>query len=134
MIAQISMFELLDEYETPLLPADRQKAGTVAWVIEWSGLFLRKNGFKDDWHGVCTRPVILENDTDESKRFQAAHTIKGTHQGWYGGIHPLYAKRPTWNDCVLWARQHRKQDAPEEVRYYDRDGNWKAIYSYEEGW
>lgn len=131
MHTQISMFELMDEYETPQLPPAKQKAGTIAWIIEFSGIFLRENG---EWHGVCTRPVILEEDTDEADKHSAAHTIKGSHQGWYGGLRQLFARRPTWNDCLRWARENQRKGDPEEVRYYDQDGNWNGIYRYEDGW
>ena len=128
---QLSIWALFDEYETPLMPKEQQKKDAVGWIIEFSGLFLRKNGFKSDWRGICTRPVIFERDTN--KNGQMAHTIKGTHIGWCGWNKEIFSKRPTWNDCLMFAKRHTHKGEPEDVRYYDRTGDWKPIYEYKDG-
>ena len=128
---QLSIWSMLDEYEIPLMPPEQQKKGAVGWVIEFSGLFLRENGYKSDWHGICTRPVVFERDTND--RGQMAHCIKGTHMGWCGQVKQIFSRRPTWNDCLLYARKNARKDDPTDVRYYDRTGDWVPIYDYKDG-
>lgn len=131
---QLSIWSLFDEYETPFLPVDQQKKGVVGWIIEFSGIFLRKNGFKSDWRGVCTRPVVFEEDTNSrGNRGQMAHSIKGTYSGWCGFVKPIFSRRPTWNDCLRYARENSNYDDPSDVRYYDRTGDWEPIYDYKDG-
>ena len=36
MNSQISMFSMLDEYETPQIPIEEQKKGVKGWVIDIS--------------------------------------------------------------------------------------------------
>lgn len=135
---QISMFAMLDAYETPEIPPDEQKEGVKGWIIECSGIFLKKNGFDHDHRGVCTRQVILEKDTrpDPKARdgwFQAAHTIKGPWHGWYGPYYRIFRQRPTWSDCLKYmAEDHPAMSGePEEVEYYEVIGDWNgAKYEY----
>ena len=129
---QISMTALLDSYETPEIPPEEQKAGMKGWIIECSGIFLVKNGSDRDWRGVCTRPVIIEKDTTPDKRaysgwHQAARTLKGPYMGWYGGLRTIFARRPSWSDCLKYMRDTKKKDDPEEVRYYEIIGAWNGI-------
>ena len=127
MEIQISIFDMLDQYETPEIPPKEQKKGVKGWVIEWSGLFLRENGYDHDWHGVCTRQIILEQDTRKDKDgrwVQAAHTIKGPFGGWYGQLHRVFSQRPSWADCLRWAAENRCKDDPDEVGYYEVLGDW----------
>ena len=133
---QISMAFLLNNYETPEIPLGEQKAGMKGWIIECSGIFLAKNEFDKDWRGVCTRPVILEEDTVPDSRaydgwFQAGKTTKGPHHGWYGPVHKIFAKRPTWSDCLKYMSDTKKTDDPDDVRYYEIIGLWDgAKYQY----
>lgn len=130
------MLSLLDAYETPEIPPEEQKKGTRGWIIECSGIFLRKNGFDHDWRGVCTRPVELEKDTTPDRRsrsgwFQAGRTTKGPHHGWYGPLHRIFRKRPSWADCLKYMADDRMKDDPEEVGYYEIIGLWDgAKYEY----
>ena len=135
MIGQISMFEMLDQYETPLIPVEEQKKGVRGWVVELSGLFLRENGFKEDWRGVCTRPVVFDDDTKKTKGrwSQHAHTTKGPAHGWWADPRIVFRYRPTWSDCLKYARENGHRDDPKDVRYYDHRGDWTEILSYEEG-
>lgn len=134
---QISMFSLLDEYETPMIPIEEQKKGVKGWIIDISCICLRKNGCKDDWTGVETRPVILLSDTHEDKdgfMWQHVQTTKGPYSGWNKAPERIFRKRPTWDDCLKWARQHMSKSDPREIRFYSRDGNWNGIYQYEQGY
>jgi hypothetical protein len=133
---QISMFAMLDAYETPEIPPDEQKKGGKGWIIECSGIFLKKNGFDHDHRGVCTRQVILEKDTRPDPKawdgwFQAGHTIKGPYHGWYGPVHRIFRQRPTWSDCLKYMADTRLEGEPEEVGYYEVIGDWNgAKYEY----
>ena len=41
---QISMFELMGEPETQLIPVEEQKKGRCGWIIDISAIMLQKNG------------------------------------------------------------------------------------------
>lgn len=136
LIGQLSMFELLDQYETPTIPIEEQKKGVKGWIIQLSGIFLKENGFKEDWRGVETRPVIFKADTHKDKNgrlWQDCNTTKGPSSGWVGTPRMVFRTRPTWNDCLRFARENGSKDDPKDVRYYGRRGDWSRIYSYEEG-
>ena len=136
LIGQISMFSILDEYETPFIPVEEQKKGVKGWIINFSGIFLRENGFKEDWHGVETRQIVFNADTKKDKygkMWQDAKTIKGPSMGWMGSVKPVFKTRLTWNDCLTWARKNMHKDDPEDVRYFSHKGDWTGIYRYEEG-
>ena len=129
MEIQISMFDMLDQYETPEIQPEEQKKGVKGWIIEGSGIFLRENGFDHDWRGVCTRPIIFEKDTykDRQGRWcQWAHTTKGPHAGWCGGMKRIFRDRPSWADCLKWAAETRHKSDPEEVGYYEIVGDWSG--------
>ena len=130
---QLDFFDLI---KTPLIPPEEQKKGVKGWIIEFSGLFLKENGFKEDWHGVRTVLVMFERDTKQDTNgnwHQMAKAIKGPIMGWCGGTRPVYRKRPTWTECLQYAEEHKGKGDPVDVRYYDRTGDWSPIYSYEEG-
>ena len=133
---QISMFAMLDEYETPEIPLEEQKAGMKGWIIEGSGIFLKRNGNDHDWRGVCTRPIILNENTEPdpgsySGWFQAGETTKGPSSCWYGPVKRIFRERPTWHDCLKYMADTRERDDPEEVGYYEIIGLWNgAKYKY----
>ena len=129
MEMQISMFDMLDQYETPEIPPEMQKEGTKGWIIVNSGIFLRENGFDHDWRGVCTRPIIFEKDTykDRQGRWcQWAHTTKGPYSGWCGPFKRVFKARPSWSDCKKHAADTRSKSDPEEVGYYEVLGDWNG--------
>lgn len=134
MIQQLSMFDLLD-IGTPVIPLKDQKKGVKGWVIDISCIMLRKNGFKEDATGVCTQPVRFQEDSRigrDGRWFQAAQSTHGVFHGWYGPVYTVYAKRPTWAECVAFARQ--KKDRPEKVVYYEQTANFDVIREYENGY
>ncbi len=96
LIGQLSMFELLDQYETPTIPIEEQKKGVKGWIIELSGIFLKKNGFKEDWRGVETRPVIFNEDTHKDRHgwWQSCETTKGPSSGWVASPRMVFRTRP----------------------------------------
>lgn len=123
---QISIYEMLGMDDTPEIPFEKQKQGMKGWVIEIGAVFLKENGFKKDMVGVTTVRVILERDSNtdsRGRRGQYAHVIEGgcKGDGWYGQVKKLYARRPTWRECVEYARQKYKE--PFEVVYVYKDGH-----------
>ena len=134
MTQQISMFEMLGETETPLIPFEEQKKGRKGWIIDISGIFLKKYGFEEDRIGVQTHAVRFEEDSKKDKYgriSQMATFIKPMDGGWCGGYKDVYARRPTWEECVAYAK--KKYSLPEKIVYYERTGNDKEIREYEEG-
>ena len=124
---QISIFDMLDQYETPEIPPEEQKKGVKGWIIEGSGIFLMKNGWDHDWRGVCTRPIVFEKNTSKDRDgcwWQAAHTINGPHGGWYGGMKRVFKVRPSWADCLRYAKETALKGDPEKVEYYEIIGDW----------
>jgi len=134
MDGQISMFELLGMTETPEIPLAEQKKGRRGWIIEISAICPKKNGFKEDMTYVCTRPVIFEEDTRERHDgwWQRVRTTYGPYHGWSASPHKVYAKRPTWDECLKFAEQNR--DTIGRIKYMERDGNWNWIHGYENGY
>ena len=133
MTEQLSMFDLLG---TPVIPPEAQKKGVKGWIIDISGIFLRENGFPEDMTGVCTQPVKFTENTRKDKDgrwFQAGETTHGIWHGWYGPVFTVYAKRPTWAECVEYARQ--KKSRPEKVVYYERSADFNTVIrEYENGY
>ena len=135
MEKQISMFELLGETETPTIPFEEQKQGRKGWIIEISGILLKKNGFKDDRICVCTRPIVFTKDSqkDQYGRIsQYAQTTHGDVHGWYGPVYTVYVSRPTYRECVEFAR--KKYTIPDKISYYERDGRGNEVWDYDEGY
>ena len=135
MDEQISMFEMLGEDETPEIPFEEQKKGRKGWLIEISGILLKKNGFDEDCICVCTRPVMFERDSEKDKYNRISQMWRTTHGpagGSCGGYTKIYAKRPTWKECVEYAHKH--YSIPQAVRYYERDGDFNAVWKYEDGY
>lgn len=133
MTEQMSLFDLIGEPETPKIPPERQKEGTRGWIIDVSAVLLRENGFKEDVTCVCTRPVKFRRDTEQRADgwWQTAETTHGPTFGWSGGLKEVYAARPTWKECVEYARRDRHH--PAKVMYLERDGNFRETWGYENG-
>ena len=129
---QISIFSMLDSYETPEIPPEEQKKGMKGWIIECSGIFLVKNGCSHNYRGVCTRPIVFEQDTRRDLKvhsgwFQAAVTTKGPYSGWYGPLKRIFRERPTWGDCLKYMKDIREEEDPIEVEYYEIIGSWNGV-------
>lgn len=135
MAEQLSMFDLLG-IGTPVIPLKDQKKGMKGWVIDISAIMLRENGFPEDVTGVCTQPVMFQEDSRKDRDgrwFQAARSIHGIHHGWYGPVYTVYAKRPTWEECVAYA--HERKGLPEKVVYYERSADFNTVIrEYENGY
>lgn len=134
MDSQLSIFELLGDTSTPVIIPEEQKKGRRGWIIEISGILLRKNGFKEDAVCVCTTPIKFDEDSRQDKYgrwSQYASSTHGPHHGWYGPVYTVYAKRPTWEECVAYAK--KRYTIPEKVMYYERDGDFNPTWEYENG-
>ena len=135
MDEQLNFFDMIGEAETPLIPFEEQKEGRRGWIMEISAIMLIKNGWKEDAVCVRTVPVIFEEDSKIDKYGRISQMAKSTHgnpMGWCGGYKDVYAERPTWEECVKFAR--KKYTIPRTVRYYERDGHDNAIWNYEDGY
>ena len=131
---QITMFEMLGDTATPKIPFEEQKKGRKGWVIEISAILLTKNGFRENMIAVRTHAVQFVRDSEKDKYGrikQFAERIKPHDGGWYGPYYEVYAARPTWEECVAFARA--KYTLPEKVVYYERTGDNREIWEYEDG-
>ena len=135
MDKQISIFELLGDTSTPEIPLEEQKKGRRGWIISISAILLRENGFKEDAVCVRTEPIRFDEDSRKDKHgrwSQFASSTHGPSHGWYGPVYTVYAKRPTWDECVAFVR--KRYTNPEKVMYMERDGNFNETWGYENGY
>lgn len=135
MNEQLNFFDIIGEAETPLIPFEEQKEGRRGWIMEISAILLKKNGWKEDAVCVCTVPVIFEEDSTKDKMGRIHQMAKSTHgnsMGWCGGYKDVYVARPTWEECVKFAR--KKYTIPQRVQYYERDGRDHDVWNYEDGY
>lgn len=146
MDEQISMFEMLGEDETPVIPFEKQKRGMKGWVIEIQGIYTRENGFDRNMVGVTTKEVELKADSytrynrtlNRTEQWQNAFsTGKGgcRGDGWIGSPKKLYARRPTWRECQEYVKRNHKGDPYEyEIVYTRKNGDaCTRICEYEKG-
>lgn len=132
---QISIFQLMGDDGTPEIMPEDQKKGRRGWIIEISAILLKKNEWKEDAVCVCTRPIIFESDTkiDQYRRIsQHWKATYGPAEGGIGGNMTVYAKRPRWDECMEYAR--KRYTIPETVLYYERNGDFHAVWGYENGY
>ena len=126
---------MLGETETPTIPPEQQKKGMKGWIIDISAILLKKNGFKEDAICVCTTPIKFDMDSKQDKYgrwSQFASSTHGPYKGWYGPVKTVYFSRPTWDECVKYAKQ--KYTIPEKVLYYEQNGDFGSIWEYENGY
>lgn len=130
---QMNMFEMLGEDLTPEIPFEEQKRGMKGWVIELQGIFTKENGFKKDMVGVTTKQVVLKADSytrhnrtlDREEKWQNAEStgVGGCRgDGWVGSPQKLYARRPTWRECMEYVKKNHKGDPYEYEIVYTRKG------------
>lgn len=111
MNEQISMFALLDEWETPLMQPEEMKEGVTAWVIEMAAITnsIRINA-PIQYCLARGRKVKFTRDSKKDKEGRwdtFAKTVGGTFFEWYGGRGRKYIfrKKPTWNDLQKYVMQ-----------------------------
>ena len=132
---QVTIFDLMGDKGTPEILPEDQKKGRKGWIIEISAILLKKNGWKEDAVCVCTRPIVFVEDTKVDKYNRISQWWKTTYgpaAGGNGGNMTVYVRRPTWDECVAFAR--KKYTIPETVLYYERDGNFIPKWGYENGY
>ena len=116
MDGQISMFEMMNMDETPVIPFEEQKRGMKGWVIEISGIY-EMEGKKII--GVTTKQVVLERDSytrynrilDRNEQWQSAHCtgVGGCRgDGWSGTPEKLYVRKPLWRELEKYVRENEK--------------------------
>ena len=122
---QVTMFGLLDGYETPQLAVKYRNQGVKAWVIEAAAW---KESLKPDapilYWGVRARRVeFIENAKPDklaySGWFTAAESCDGmAHFGWYGGLghEPVFEERPTFADMEKYVKRRRGYREGVEIR------------------
>ena len=122
---QVTMFGLLDGYETPQLAVKYRNRGVKAWVIEAAAW---KESLKPDvpilYWGVRARRVeFIENAKPDNRAysgwFTAADSCDGKqHFGWYGGLghEPVFEERPTFADMEKYVKRRRGYREGVEIR------------------
>ena len=131
---QLDMFTMLGMDKTPMIPFEEQKKGRKGWIIEISGIFLVKNGFKENKIGVRTHAIEFIEDSKKDKYgriIQYARKIKPHDGGWFGPYKDVYATRPTLEECIAFGKS--KYSVPAKVVYFERDGHDRSIWEYDEG-
>lgn len=134
LAGQMSIFELMQQDETPTIPFEKQKRGMKGWVIEIQGIFLVENGFKKNMVGVTAKQVVLDMNSytrkncaiDRIEQWQGATcTGKGggcKGDGWIGSPRKLYAKQPKWWELQEYVRQNYRKPY-DEIVYTYKDGH-----------
>lgn len=125
---QISMFALVEQYETEQLPPAERKKDVKAWTIQVQGI---TNSFRQDAPILycIVRPVriIFERDSRWDSHYQKwdtfGHSLGGRYWGWYGGHGRMtvFRRKPTHGDCFLYARQWKEYVPGTEIRYQGAD-------------
>ena len=122
---QISMFGMLDEWETPVLPIEQRNKDVKAWVIEAIGT---KNSIAMDapiaYWAVRARRVMFTVDAKRdlkaySKWCTGAESCDGKNYfGWLGGLghEPIFSKRPSYSDMEKFVRMRRGWREGTEIR------------------
>lgn len=144
MTEQLSLLDMLD-LDTDMMPIEEQLEGRKGWIIECTGICLKKNGFKEDHVRVATRQIVFEKSTatnkvhkvDGDEIWQQAKSVHGPYIGWMGSVRPIYKSRPSMRECEKWALENLsecKKDGIRKIEYGERDGNWNWINRWEDGW
>ena len=122
---QISVFEMLGLQETPVIPLEEQKEGTIGYFIESVGWF------KENTLAVTVRKMMLTSDTvfwEKSGWWQYTRSVDSCGgDGWSANPHTMYAKPPTWAEVVKYIKDHRK-GLPEECKFIYVKKNRHAMF------
>ena len=124
---QVSMFTLVEEYETEQIPPEERKKDVKAWTIE---AFAMAKGMDTDeiaFWVVRPRRIVFERDSRWDSRYQKwdtfGHGIGGDYWGFYGGhgSMPVFIKKPSHGDCFLFVKRKREYRPGQEIRYQGAD-------------
>ncbi|MBR3244640.1 MAG: hypothetical protein IKF90_18450 [Parasporobacterium sp.] len=123
---QISVFEMLGLPETPTIPLEEQKEGTIGYFIESVGWY------KENTFAVTVRKMMLTSDTmfwEESGWWQYTRSIDSCGgDGWSASPHTMYAKPPTWAELMRYVKDHNK-GKPEEFEIVYVKKNRDAMFT-----
>lgn len=124
---QVSMFTLVEQYETPQLPPEERKKDVKAWTIE---AFAMAKGWDTDeiaYWVVRPRRIVFIRDSRWDSHYQCWDTfgdsLGGNYWGWYGGhgSMPVFIKKPSHWDCFLFVKRKREYRPGQEIRYQGAD-------------
>ena len=124
---QVSMFTLVEEYETEQIPPEQRKEGVKAWTIE---AFAMAKGMDTDeiaFWVVRPRRIVFIRDSRWDSHYQCWDTfgdsLGGNYWGWYGGhgSMPVFIKKPSHGDCFLFVKRKREYRPGQEIRYQGAD-------------
>lgn len=112
---QMSIFQMMDQYEAERLPYEACKEGVIAWTIECSAI-------TNSWDTaapvqfIAARPRKIKFKAD-SRKDQYGWSLyydsvggPGEYFGGWGSRCDVFVTRPTDADCERYAREHYKRD------------------------
>lgn len=112
---QMSIFQMMDDYEAMRLPYEACKEGVIAWTIECSAI-------TNSWDTaapvqfITARPRKIKFKADSRKDqygwslFYDSVGGPGEYFGGWGSRCDVFVTRPTDADCERYAREHYKRD------------------------
>lgn len=115
MDGQISIFQMMDDYEAMRMPYEACKEGVIAWTIECSAI-------TNSWDTaapvqfIAARPRKIKFKADSRKDqygwslFYDSVGGPGNYFGGWGSRCDVFVTRPTDADCERYAREHYKRD------------------------
>lgn len=114
MDGQISIFQMMDQYETERLPYKACKAGVIAWTIECAAI----NNSWDTaapvlWITAKPRKIRFKRDSERDQYGWCTYydsIDSGDYFGGWGSRVDAFAAKPTLADCERYAREHYKRD------------------------
>lgn len=116
--AQISVFSLLDEYETEHLPVEERHKGGHAWVIEYRGVHLLGSTEIVRVEARSRRVVFLDDIQMDPDGFKWEHAKTDDGKpfwGWLASPQELFRKRPTMSDVRTWIDKHSPEYAGKKL-------------------
>lgn len=103
MQGQISVFDLLGEYDTPLLPFEVCKKGVKAWIVEFARI---TNSWDRDapvqFVALRPRKIIFEEDSelDEYGWNLFYRSVGSPYFEEWGGTETIFARKPSFDDMI----------------------------------
>lgn len=112
---QITLFEMMDEYNAPRLPLELARAGVKAWIIEWCAI---TNSHQEEAPiisiRVRARMIMFKRDSKVGLTGWQLYwdTIDGLpYMGAWGTRQDIFAKEPGFPDMERYVREKTKDKA-----------------------